>query len=126
MRSLPYTILLMIVAAAATTTIPTTGANTRKQLFEGPHFECWRYLDNVERCRVDLYISLKQQRLGLGVECCKKIQELGDGCFKEIFQYGPFSLLFGNAVKGYCSWLGSPPSPPVYLPQSASAPQGLQ
>lgn len=124
MSSLQHTVLLMMIIAVATTK-PTTAANhTRKRLVEGQHFECWRYLNRAEGCRVDLYIALKQKRLGLGTECCKRIEELGDACFKEVFKYGPFSLLFGDAVKGYCSWVKSPPSPLVYLPQSsASAPQ---
>lgn len=122
MRSLPHTMLLMMIIALAASTVSTTTASTRKRLVEGQHFECWRYLDGAEGCREDLYISLKQKRLGLGVECCKRIKGLGDACFKEVFKYGPFSLLFGDAVKGYCSWVESPPSPPVYLPQSASGP----
>ncbi|GFZ18116.1 hypothetical protein Acr_26g0013850 [Actinidia rufa] len=54
----------------------------------------------------------------IGLDCCKAIEGLGNACFREVFRYGPYSLLYGKAVKGYCSWIESPPSPPVYLPQS--------
>ncbi|GMP91438.1 hypothetical protein CsSME_00042142 [Camellia sinensis var. sinensis] len=123
---------VMTMALAATTSIPTTamarntkrqveGRNTKRQV-EGPHFECWRYVSRVEGCHEDLRRSLNERRIRLGLDCCKAIKGLGSACFGEVFRYGPYSLLYGNAVKDYCSWIESPPSPPVYFLQSSPLP----
>ncbi|XP_057479261.1 egg cell-secreted protein 1.2-like [Actinidia eriantha] len=117
MRSFTQT-LLLVTLALATTTIPPTSARSAKRLVEGLHFECWRQVGRVEGCRQDLQSSLEERRIRLGLDCCKAIEGLGNACFREVFRYGPYSLLYGKAVKGYCSWIESPPSPPVYLPQS--------
>ncbi|KAL7202701.1 hypothetical protein ACSBR1_034217 [Camellia fascicularis] len=118
-----FTVMAMAMALAATTSIPTTTmARNTKRLVEGPHFECWRYVSRVEGCHEDLRRSLNERRIRLGLDCCKAIKGLGSACFGEVFRYGPYSLLYGNAVKDYCSWIESPPSPPVYFLQSSPLP----